>query len=135
VEARRRVRLNEGGSLEDEYEEIGGDSLPLDRYPKLQPRRITLKARTPVPITASKASGASCVKEKAPPVSVSAEALLVALEVADALVVEVADALAETLAEVVELAVALADISGQTPSGSNAVWASVPNSTLPSGLK
>jgi hypothetical protein len=83
----------------------------------------------------------------APPVSVSAEALLVAvaLDVAVALLVEVAvalaDALADVLADEVELAVALADIediediSGQTPSGSNAVWASVPNSTLPSGLK
>jgi hypothetical protein len=132
--------LTRDGSLEDEYEEIGGGSLPLDRYPKLQPRRMTLRARTPVPIN-SKASGANAVKEKAPPDSGSAEALLVAvaLEVAVALAVEVADALADEVADelavAVELAVALADISGQTPSGSNAVWASVPNSTLPSGLK
>jgi hypothetical protein len=98
---------------------------------------MTLKAKTPVPATTSKASGASSVKEKAPPVSVSAEALLVAvaLVVPVALADALADALAvaEELAE--ELAVALADISGQTPSGSNAVWASVPKSTLPSGLK
>ena len=112
-----------------------------------QPLRTTLRARTPVPISASEASGASSVNEMAPPVSVSAEALLVAvaLDVAVALLVEVAvalaDALADVLADEVELAVALADIediediSGQTPSGSNAVWASVPNSTLPSGLK
>ena len=93
-----------------------------------------------MPISASEASGASSVKELAPPVSVSAEALpvAVALAVADALLVEVAVALADALAEAVELAVALADIadiSGQTPSGSNAVWASVPKSTLPPGLK
>ena len=100
-----------------------------------------------MPISASEASGASSVKEMAPPVSVSAEALLVAvaLAVADALAVEVAvalaDAVADALAVAVELAVALADIadiadiSGQTPSGSNAVWSFVPNSTLPSALK
>ena len=97
-----------------------------------------------MPISASEPSGASSVKGLAPPVSVSAEALPVALAlvVADALLVEVAvalaDAFADALAEAVELAVALADIadiSGHTPSGSNAVWASVPKSTLPPGLK
>ena len=97
-----------------------------------------------MPISASEASGASSVKEMAPPVSVSAEALLVAvaLAVAEALAVEVAvalaDAVADALAVAVELAVALADIddiSGQTPSGSKAVWSFVPNSTLPPGLK
>jgi hypothetical protein len=68
-----------------------------------------------------------------PPVWVSAEALLVALalEVAVAL----ADALADALELAVELAVALVDISGQRPSGSNAVWSFVPNSTFPSALK
>ena len=59
---------------------------------------MTLKATTPVPTTI-KASGASSVKEKAPPVSTSAEALLVAL--AEGLAVELAAALA--------LAVALAE--------------------------
>jgi len=77
----------------------------------------------------------------APPVSVSAEALLVALEVAVALPVEVAvalaDAPADVVADAVELAVIadIAAISGQTPSGSKAVWSLVPKSTLPSGLK
>lgn len=64
-----------------------------------------------------------------PPVWVSADALLVALAL------EVAIELADALAVAVELAVALADISGQTPSGSNAVWSFVPKSTLPPGLK
>jgi hypothetical protein len=61
-------------------QEKGGDSLPLGRYtPTYQMiRRITaLNARTPVPII-SKASATSGVKETAPPVSVSAEALLLA---------------------------------------------------------
>ncbi len=84
---------------------------------------MTLKAKTPA--LTSKASGARGVKGKAPPVSDSAEALLLALAVA----VAVALALAEALA------VAEADVSGQTPSGSNAVSGFVPNSTLPPGLK
>jgi hypothetical protein len=62
-----------------------------------------------------------------PPVSTSAEALVVALAL------EVAVELADALADAVELA--LAGISGQTPSGSNAVWSFVPNSTFPSALK
>jgi hypothetical protein len=78
---------------------------------------MSLKARTPVPTTISKASGANSVKEKAPPVSTSADALVVAVAVAVAL----ADAPADALALAVELAVTLADISGQTPSGSKAV--------------
>jgi hypothetical protein len=89
---------------------------------------MILKAKTPA--LTSKASGASAasgVKEKAPPVSASAEALLLALAVA------LAGALAVALA--VALDEALADISGQTPSGSNAVWSFVPKSTLPPGLK
>ncbi len=70
-----------------------------------------------------------------PPVSTSAEALVVALAL------EVAVELADALADAVELALALADIadiadtSGQAPSGSNAVWSFVPNSTFPSALK
>jgi hypothetical protein len=54
-----------------------------------------------------------------PPVWASAEALLVAVAVDVA--VALADALAEALAVALELAVVLAGISGQTPSGSNAV--------------
>ena len=69
----------------------------------------------------SKASGASGVREKAPPVWASAEALLLAL--------------GEALAGGVALAVAVADVSGQTPSGSNSVCGSVPNNTLTPGLK
>ena len=72
-----------------------------------------------------------------PPVWASAEALLVAVAVEVA--VELADALADVLADALELAVelvvALADISGQAPSGSNAVWSLVPKITLPPGLK
>jgi hypothetical protein len=68
-----------------------------------------------------------------PPVSTSAEALVVALAL------EVAVELADALADAVELALAdisdIPDISGQTPSGSNAVWSFVPNSTFPSALK
>jgi hypothetical protein len=73
------------------------------------------------------ASAANDVKEKAPPVAASADALLLAL----ALGVAVAVALALAVA----LAVAEAGISGQTASGSKAVWSFVPNNTLPSGLK
>jgi hypothetical protein len=82
---------------------------------------MILNARRPVPT--SKARGASGVGEKAPPVSASAEALLLALAVADALAVALA------------VALDVADASGQTPSGSNAVCGSVPKSTLPPGLK
>ena len=65
-----------------------------------------------------------------PPVSTSAEALVVALAL------EVAVELADALADAVELALAdISDILGQAPSGSNAVWSFVPNSTLPSALK
>jgi hypothetical protein len=53
----------------------------------------------------------------------------VAVALADALALALAVALA------LALAVALADISGQMPSGSNAVWSLVPKSTLPPGLK
>jgi hypothetical protein len=75
------------------------------------------------------------------PVWASAEALLVAVavevavELADALADALADVLADALELAVELAVALADISGQAPSGSNAVWSLVPKMTLPPGLK
>jgi hypothetical protein len=60
---------------------------------------MTLRARTPVPIN-SKASGANAVKEKAPPDSGSAEALLLAVAVAleVALAVALDEALAEALA-------------------------------------
>jgi hypothetical protein len=71
------------------------------------------------------ASAASEINEKAPPVSASADALLLVLALALAVAVAVA----------VALDMALADASGQTPSGSNAVCGSVPKSTLPPGLK
>ena len=120
-------------------QEKGGDSLPLGRYTRTYQliRHITtLKARTPVPII-SKASATSGVKETAPPVSVSAEALLLAVAVA--LGVAVALALVAALAAIaplaIALAIALAGIGGQLIVGSNSVWGSVPKSTLPSGLK
>ncbi len=80
----------------------GEASLPLETDTRTyRPRRITLKAKMPVPIAASKASGASNVKEKAPPVSTSAEALLVAVAPG------VAVALAEGLAVGLEVAATL----------------------------
>jgi hypothetical protein len=93
---------------------------------------MTLKAKRPTPTSKTiEASAASGVKENAPPVSASAEALLLALALAVALAVAVAVALALDMA----LCMALADASGQAPSGSKAVSGSVPKSTLPPGLK
>jgi hypothetical protein len=81
---------------------------------------MTPKAKRPVPASKTfEANAASDVKEKAPPVWASAVALLLAV----------------TLAVALALDVALADTSGQTPSGSNAVSGFVPNNTLPPGLK
>ena len=80
---------------------------------------------SPPASNSARALAASTGMGDMPPVSESAEVLLVAVALA------LADALALELA----LAVALADISGQMPSGSNAVWSLVPNSTLPSALK
>src|SRR5215208_4274178 len=121
-ERRRIPLLRTSGNNEQEK---GGASLPLGRYTRpyqLLRRITTLKARTPVPII-SKASATSGVKEKAPPVSVSAEALLLA--VALALGVAVALALVAALADIAPLAIALdialAGIGGQLIVGSNAV--------------
>jgi hypothetical protein len=69
-----------------------------------------------------------------PPVPTSAEALLVALAVGAAVALEEL-ALALELALAMPLCIALADISGQKPSGSNAVSSFVPKSTFPLGLK
>ncbi len=77
---------------------------------------MTLKAQRPEPISKTiEASAARGVKENAPPVSASAEALLIALALALAVAVAVAVALD------MALGMALADASGQTASGSNAV--------------
>jgi hypothetical protein len=69
-----------------------------------------------------------------PPVPTSAEALLVALAVEAPVALEEL-MVALWLALALELALAEADIWGQKPSGSNAVWSFVPKSTLPSSLK
>ncbi len=73
----------------------------------------------------ARAPAANADKGDRPPDSGSAKALLVAL----------AEGVVVALVLALELAVAEADAGGQTPSGSNAVWSLVPNSTFPLGLK
>jgi hypothetical protein len=95
---------------------------------------------SPPATNSARAPTASTGMGDMPPVPTSAEALLVALAVEAAvaleeLMVALWLALALELALAMPLCIALEDISGQTPSGSNAVWSFVPKSTLPSSLK